>query len=127
VPLTQAGFDRATTLAQVLERAGVTTIYVTQKLRTQQTAEPLATSRNITPTQISATNTNDLVNEVLSSKNRGHVIVIINHSENLADIVNGLGGGPVTVSNNEFDNLFVLTLNRWGNTKLIKATYGAPR
>jgi phosphohistidine phosphatase SixA len=127
IPLNQAGLDRAAVLAQDLERAGVTAIYVTQKLRTQQTAAPLATASGITPTQLIATDTTGLVDAVRSSSNNGGVVVVINHSENLANIVAGLGGGAVTIGPNEFDNLFVLTLNRWGSTKLIKATYGAPR
>lgn len=127
IPLNQAGHDRAAELSRVLERAGVTAIYVTQKLRTQQTAQPLANSRNITPTQFNATDTDALINDVLARRNRGGVVVVINHSENVPDIVNRLGGGAVTVGGNEFDNLFVLTLSHWGAERLVKATYGAPR
>ena len=126
VPLNAAGVARATTLAQDLERAGVTAIYVSQKLRTQQTAGPLATMRGITPTQINTANTDDLINEVLSSRNRGGVIVIVGHNDTVPLIVDRLGGGAVTVGE-QFDNLFVLTINHWNRAKLIKATYGDPR
>lgn len=126
VPLTQAGMARAATLAQVAERAGVSAIYVTQKLRTQQTAEPLAASSGVTPVQLSAADTDGLIDAVLSSGNRGGVIVIVGHSDTVPLIIDRLGGGAVTVGE-EFDNLFVLTLNRWRQTKLIRATYGAPR
>lgn len=127
VPLTQPGRDRALILAQVLERAGVTAIYVTHKLRTQQTAEHLALGSGITPTQINSADTDTLIDEVRSGRNRGGVIVVINHSENIPDIVSRLGGGAVTVGGNEFDNLFVLTVHRRSGARLVKATYGAPR
>ena len=120
------GVARAATFAQVAERAGVTAIYVTEALRTQQTAQPLATNLGITPTQINAANLDDLINDVLAAKNRGGVIVIIGHSNTVPDIVQRLGGGTVAVDD-QFDNLFVLTLNPWGTTRLIQATYGAPR
>jgi phosphohistidine phosphatase SixA len=126
VLLSLDGVARAATFAEVAGRAGVTAIYVTQALRTQKTAEPLATSRGITPTQIDKANLDDLINDVLASKNRGRVIVIIGHSDTVPAIVQRLGGGTVTVGE-QFDNLFVLTLNRWGTTRLIQATYGAPR
>jgi len=127
VTLSPEGHARAQTLAQVLENSGASVIFVTQKLRTQQTAEPLASARNITPTQIDAANTNELVRQVRSSDNRGRVIVVVGHGDTVPLIVNGLGGGTVTVGDNEFDNLFVLTLHRWSATRLIRATYGAPR
>lgn len=120
------GLARAETLAQVAERAGVSAIYVTQKLRTQQTAQPLATRLGITPRQYNYGSEGDLVREVLSNRNRDRVIVIVGHSDTVPVIVERLGGGTVAVGD-EFDNLFVLTLNRWGRTKIIKATYGAPR
>ena len=120
------GIARAATLAQVAERAGVTVIYVTQALRTQQTAAPLATNLGITPIQFDSADVDGLINDVRASRNRGRVIVIVGHSNTVPVIVDRLGGGAVTVGD-QFDNLFVLTLNRWSGTKLIQATYGAPR
>lgn len=127
VPLTPDGQTRAQTFAQVAGRAGVTAIYVTEKLRTQQTAQPLAASLGIIPTQINAANIDDLINAVLARRNRGGVIVIVGHSDTVPVIVSRLGGGAVTVGSDEFDNLFVLTLDYWGTTKIIQATYGEPR
>jgi phosphohistidine phosphatase SixA len=126
VPLTAAGHARAATLAQVLAREGVTKIYVTEKLRTQQTAAPLATLLGITPQQIPAANTDELVTELRSFSNRGRVIVV-GHSDTVPAIVDKLGGGTVTIGAREFDNLFVLTLRKPSATRIIKATYGEPR
>jgi phosphohistidine phosphatase SixA len=127
VPLTAAGQARAATLAQVLAREGVTKIYVTEKLRTQQTAAPLATLRGITPQQIPAANTDQLVTELRSFSNRGRVIVVVGHSNTVPAIVDKLGGGTITIGASEFDNLFVLTLRKPSATRIIKATYGEPR
>lgn len=127
VPLSAAGLARAQTLAQVLERAGVSKIYVSDRLRTQQTAQPLATARNITPVQLPANDVAAFVNAVRASANVGRVIVVVGHSNTVPQIVSDLGGGTVTVADNQFDNLFVLSVRRWGTTRTIQATYGEPR
>jgi len=131
VPLSTSGQARATTFAEVAGRAGVSVIYVTEKLRTQQTAEPLANNLGLTPTQIAAADVDALIDEIEASKNRGRVIVVVGHSDTVPVIVDRLGGGTVTVGENQFDNLFVLTLHRpffrWDTTRLIRATYGDPR
>lgn len=126
VPLTKAGHIRAATLAQVLEGAGVTKIYVTEKLRTRQTAQPL-TSPAVPLNEIAKAEVDRLINEVVDDANRGHVIVIVGHSDTVPAIVAKLGGGTVTVGEKEFDNLFVLTLHAPNSTRLIRATYGEPR
>jgi phosphohistidine phosphatase SixA len=127
VPLTTAGQTRAATLADVAERAGVTRVFVTEKLRTQQTAAPLATMLGITPTQIAAADVDSLIDAVHEWRNRGRVIVIVGHSNTVPVIVDRLGGGAVIVADSQFDNLFVLTLRSLRTTRLIQATYGEPR
>jgi len=123
VPLNAAGVARSQTLSEVAGRAGVKAIFVTEKLRTHQTAQPLADSLGITPTEINKANIDELITAV---RDRGGVIVIVGHSDTVPVIVDRLGGGTVTVGE-QFDNLFVLSLNRFGTTKLIQATYGEPR
>ena len=127
VPLTAAGQARAATLAQVLAQEGVTKIYVTEKLRTQQTAAPLATLLGITPQQIPAANTDQLVTKLRSFRNRGRVIVVVGHSNTVPAIIEKLGGGIVTIPAYDFDDLFVLTLRKPSAPRIIKATYGEPR
>lgn len=127
VPLSPAGMARAQTLAQVLGRAGVTRIYVSDRLRTQQTAEPLATAQNVTPVQLPANDVAAFVTAVRASANRGRVVVVVGHSNTVPQIVTELGGGAVTVDEDQFDNLFVLTIRRFGTTRIVQATYGEPR
>lgn len=126
VPLNPAGEIRADTLAQVLARAGVTRIFVTEKLRTQQTAEPLAIQLGISAVTIPAADVDALIDEVHSWGNRGRVILIVGHSDTVPVIVDRLGGGTVAVGD-QFDNLYVLTLRGWRPTRIIQATYGEPR
>src|SRR4029453_9075189 len=52
--LSPAGQARAQELVRVLGNAGITAIYATQFVRTQQTAQPLATHLGLPVTQIEA-------------------------------------------------------------------------
>src|SRR5687768_11398749 len=54
VPLTDAGHARAAALAHVLRNANVSTIFVTDLQRTQQTAAPVAKALNLTPVVVPA-------------------------------------------------------------------------
>jgi phosphohistidine phosphatase SixA len=125
VPLTVAGETRAATLADVLAKAGVTKIYVTPAKRTQRTAKDLVDRLRI-KTQPPIIDVSKLVDEILGPANRGQVIVVVGHSTTVPLIVEKLGGGTVTVGD-EFDNLFVLTLEDPTTTRMIRATYGEPR
>src|SRR5262245_3459043 len=52
VPLSDAGQARAARLASLLKDAGITAIYTTEFLRTQQTAAPLAQALQLAITEI---------------------------------------------------------------------------
>lgn len=106
--LAEAGRARAESLATALKDAGITAIYTTQFKRTQQTAAPLAKALGIPVTTVSANDTAGLVEKVKSAK--GNVLVV-GHSNTVAEIVKALGvATPATVAEADYDNLFVVTL-----------------
>ncbi len=74
----------------------------------------------------------------LFSNHRGKVILIVGHSNTVPQIVEELGApslcpdyfplssGSCSIPDEEFDNLFVLTIPRFfGTVKIVKAKYGA--
>src|ERR1017187_9927028 len=65
-PLTTEGRQRAEGLATMLSASGVTSIYVTDYLRTQQTAEPLASLLHLTPQRIDAKRSEEHTSELQS-------------------------------------------------------------
>jgi phosphohistidine phosphatase SixA len=106
--LSAAGRERAASLAAALKDAKITTICATEFKRTQQTAAPLAKALGLTTTIVSADHTAELIKRVKSSKGN---ILVVGHSNTVPDVVKGLGIGlPVTIEDNAFDNLFVVTL-----------------
>jgi broad specificity phosphatase PhoE len=106
--LSEAGIARAESLAAMLKDAGITLIFATEFKRTQQTAAPLGKAVGQIVRTLSATNTVGLVNQLKAAK--GNVLVV-GHSNSIPDLLKGLGiTAPVTVNEQEYDNLFIVTL-----------------
>ncbi len=112
-PLTAAGQKRAECLAQVLKDSGIKRIYVTDTKRTQQTAEPLAKALNIKPTVLPGRDTPTLVRDLFYTA--GGNALVVGHSNTIPVIIQRLQGGNVTIGDNEFDRLFVLTITGDGS------------
>jgi len=106
--LSDAGRARAASLASMLKDAAITAIFVTEFKRTQQTAMPLAKALGLTPIVVPATETAGLTAAL--RKVRGHALVI-GHSNTVPSVIAALGvQTPVLVSDTDFDNLFIVTL-----------------
>jgi broad specificity phosphatase PhoE len=107
-PLSTSGEERANLLASVLADAGVDAIFVTELQRTQQTAAPLAARVHVKPKVIPAAYKDALVKAI--RERQSGVVVVIGHSNTLPAIITALGGPAITIGDNEYDNLFVLTV-----------------
>src|SRR5262245_19970639 len=84
-PLNAAGQARAETLAHVAGGTGITTIYVSPALRTQQTAAPIAAMLGLQPRQVPAT-LPQLVQQVLSEATAA-VVLIVGHSNTVPQMI----------------------------------------
>ena len=106
--LNARGQLRAVALAELLAVAGVTSIFVSPALRTQQTAAPLAAKLNLAA-QIVATS-QQTVTKALSAV-AGKVIVVIGHSNTIPEMLHALGGAiSATVVLKGHEDLFVATV-----------------
>jgi len=126
--LSEAGQARAQTLAHVLGEIGVTTIFSTPYLRTQHTAQPLADVLGIevTTTPIGRSYVEDLA-AMIKSDHRGEIVVVVSHSNTVPPIVNALGAGPFeNLSEEEYDDLFVVTIGADGQVTALRLRYGVP-
>ncbi len=123
--LSPAGQARAQELVRMLSAAGVTAIYATQYKRTQQTVKPLADSLVLTAGIIDSKKTPDLVKEILTA-HRGQTVFVAGHNNTVPEIVGALGGGnfPV-IPENEFDNMFIVSVYKFGRAKVVKIKYGS--
>ena len=103
--LSKAGQARAERLAVLLKDAGVSSVFVTEARRTQQTAEPLCRAANIKPQVVPAGDTAALLAKL---KETDGTVLVVAHSNTIPEIIKGLGvADAVSVGENEYDNLFI--------------------
>jgi 2,3-bisphosphoglycerate-dependent phosphoglycerate mutase len=122
--LTPAGQARAQELARVLANSGISKIFVTQYGRTQQTVQPLANALQLQITQVDAKDTQELIRQI--DKHRGETILVSGHSNSVPGIIEALGGGRVPdIPDSAHDNLYVLSIYRYGKATVTRLRYGA--
>ena len=126
-PLTPQGTKRAEALADELHYAEITAIVVSNLLRTQQTAAPLAARRGLTPVVFTAGDTAAIAQHILTNHAGGNVLVV-GHTNTVPQIITALGATPplAVIPEDDFDNLF-LVHREVGTTaiKAVRRTYGA--
>ena len=124
--LTPVGQERAQTLVRMLGESGITTIYATQYLRTQGTASPLADRLGLKVNQLDARNVGELVRQI-KSNHFGGVVFVAGHSNSVPAVISALGGGTLPeIHEQEYDNMFIVTIQRFRPTRVVKLKYGEP-
>ncbi len=117
--LTPEGKARAEELVQVVEKADVKAIFMTDTQRSQETGQPLI--ENLQPQPVateynykevrSEQSAQDLKDKVMRNY-AGQVVFAVAHSDTLRTIVQAFGGNPdnCQLSGNEYDNLCVISV-----------------
>ena len=125
--LTAAGKQRAEELARVVAAwkapgGKLLGLFASEKKRTQETLAPLAAG-GLKVTVVPAADTVALVKKILAIK--GGIVVVAGHSNTVPGVIQALGGpAGITIDDNEFDRLFVLT-GAGGHAALVGMRYGA--
>ncbi len=129
-PLSEAGVRRTEALAQTLGDAGVSAIYTTQFKRTIDTAAPLSarTGVAVTTLEVNHDNPQAYVEQLardINARHGGKTVLVVSHSNTLPLIVERLSGKPVpAIEDDEYANLFVVTLPAQGAATIVRARYG---
>jgi len=122
--LSPEGFERAQEIARVFGEAGINAIYATQYKRTQQTVKPLSDRTGVPVKLLQSNQTDELVNQ-LQTTNRGQTVFIAGHNNTVPAIVSALSGQTYpNIPESEFDNLYIVTIYRFGKAKVVKLKYG---
>jgi phosphohistidine phosphatase SixA len=126
VPLTDAGHARAAALAHVLRDANISTIFVTNLQRTQQTAAPISKALKLTPVIVPAADVAGLAAK-LAALPAGTTALVVNHNPFVLDLARAFGAKNVTnMEETEFDRMMVLTPGADGKSVLLTLRYGTP-
>lgn len=109
----------------LLQDAGVTAIYTSDRKRTQQTAEPLAKALGITPTTVAAQGR--LVEATLSlirEREKSAIVVIVSHGDTVPGFLKALGHpGQITIGPREHDDIFVTVPASGGPPTVVRLNY----
>src|SRR5215831_15357541 len=109
-PVTDLGFRQAETLGELLRNAGVTHIYTTEFLRTQQTAAPTARISGVAPQIVKQDDLEQLITSVRSHHIAGEAILVVGHRATVPRIVKALTGKDIEpLGSSECNRLLVLT------------------
>ena len=123
--LTPAGVERALEIARMFGDSGVNAIYATQYKRTQQTVKPLADRTAVPVTLLNANESDQLVQRI-QTELRGKTVFVAGHNNTVPAIVSTLSGDAYPViPETEYDNMFIVTIYRFGKAKVVKLKYGA--
>lgn len=128
--LTEKGAQRAQALIDAVGDAAVAAIYSSQFKRTQDTVAPLADSLGVSITTMEVSGANikaypqELAHDILQN-HRGETVVVVNHSNTVPLIVEALGGMAAgEITEEEYDDFFIVILPASGPVRTIRAQYG---
>lgn len=122
--LSPEGFARAQEIARAFGGAGITEIYATQFKRTQQTVKPLSDRIGVAVTLLDSSQSDELVKRIQTNL-RGQTIFVAGHNNTVPAIASALSGETFpTIPETEYDNLFIVTVYRFGKAKVLKLKYG---
>ncbi len=126
-PLNAAGEIRARDLAHVLGETQVDVIYATPFSRTLNTARPLAEALDLEVQVVDAGEDYIAVMaELVLNEHQGELVVIVSHSNTVPEIIGALGwADPPTIEDDEYDDLYVMTISTDGSVTLLPLRYGA--
>lgn len=123
--LTPAGQQRAQEIARMFKDSNINAIYATQYKRTQQTVQPLHDQTGVPVILLNANQSDELVRQIVTD-HRGQTVVVAGHNNSVPAIVSTLSGDSYSIiPESEYDNLYVVTIYRFGKAKVLKMKYGA--
>jgi len=130
--LSQAGIERAHALAEVAADAGVTAILATQFRRTRLTGRPLADRLGLSVDVVEVGQGGirahvEAIGREIRTTHAGGVVLVVSHSNVVPLIVRELTGREVPeIAEDEYDNLYIVTLVPDALPRLVRARYGEP-
>lgn len=131
--LSEAGQRRAAELARQLVDAdvvpgvGVDAVYSTSYRRTVETAKPVADALDIPVLTYDASDTEAVI-EAIVKEYKGKIVLVVGHSNTVPEMIANMGASKNVppIAENEYDNIYLVTIPWFGKTKTIRLRYGEP-
>ena len=129
--LSPDGQRRAAELARQLVDAdvvaGIDAIYSTPYRRTLETAQPTAEALGLEINRYDPSD-NEAVLATILKTHKGKIILVVGHSNTVPALIADLGASKnvPAIAENEYDNIYVISIPWFGKTKTIRLRYGEP-
>ena len=125
--------ERAAELARQLDDAdvvpgvGVDAVYSTSYRRSVETAKPVADALDLPVLMYDASDTAAII-EAIVKEYKGKIILVVGHSNTVPEMIANMGASKSVpeISEDEYDNIYVVTIPWFGKTKTVRVRYGAP-
>ena len=129
--LSPAGQRRAAELARQLVDAdvvaGIDAVYTTPYRRTEETARPIADALELPLNSYDAKDT-DLIMDEIVREHKGKIVLVVGHSNTIPVLIGNMGASKKVppIAEDEYDNIYIVSIPWFGKTKTIRLRYGAP-
>ena len=129
--LSPAGLRRVAELKRQLIDAdvvaGVDAVYSTPYRRTEQTARPIAEALDLPLHSYDAADTEAIMDNIVR-EHKGKIILVVGHSNTLPALIGNMGASKRVppIAEDEYDNIYIVSIPWFGKTKTIRLRYGAP-
>ena len=107
--------------------AGVDAVYSTAYRRTVETAQPVADALELPVNTYDAADTEAIMERIVKD-HKGKIILVVGHSNTLPALIGNMGASkkvPV-IADDEYDNIYIVSIPWFGKTKTIRMRYGVP-
>lgn len=129
--LSPAGQRRAAELTRQMVDAdvvaGVDALYATEYRRTRETIEPLAKMLELDINEYDSGDTEQVLETILK-RHKGKIILVVGHSDTIPQLIANLGASKNVppIADEEYDNIYLISIPWFGKTKTIRLRYGEP-
>ena len=129
--LSPAGQRRVAELTRQLSDAdviaGIDAVYSTPYRRTEETARPIADALGLPINSYDAADTEAIMEHIVR-EHKGKVILVVGHSNTLPLLMADMGASKRVppIADNEYDNIYIVSIPWFGKTKTIRLRYGEP-
>jgi len=129
--LSPAGQRRVAELARQLVDAdvvaGIDAVYSTSYRRTEETARPIADALDLPINSYDASDTEAIMDHIVR-EHKGKIVLVVGHSNTLPALIGNMGASKKVphIAENEYDNIYIVSIPWFGKTKTIRLRYGEP-
>ena len=107
--------------------AGIDAVYSTPYRRTEETVRPVAEALGLPLNSYDAADTEAIMDHIVR-EHKGKIILVAGHSNTLPALIGNMGASKKVpeINDNEYDNIYIVSIPWFGKTKTIRLRYGEP-